>query len=110
MYASDHSGHFPHALIELEPDYLASIESTKYRDPNSQRNYDWFYVPGLRETSPSNWILLASPSDQLSKDRERRTRITVFCDGHAEIMPATDFNRQFAEQLKAMTATASEKP
>ena len=106
MYAHDHDGQYPRSLSELVPDYLGSVETSKYQDRDSQRRFDWFYIQSLSETSPATWIVLASPTEQISGDRERRERIVIYNSGIADILPTGKFNALFAEQMKAMAAQA----
>lgn len=77
MYASDHGGRYPFALAELEPDYLPSgaSQTEAYHDPDSRRRYDWIYIAGLGDTSPADWIVMASPSGQSENRTDQARRI-----------------------------------
>ena len=104
MYAADHAGRYPRTLSELVPNYIS--HRIAYRDPVSRRSYDWMYIQGLNETSPANWIVLASPTDQPDEDPNKLIRIVVRNVGDAEIISTDEFDAQLAEQVKAMAAKA----
>lgn len=104
LYAGDHDGRYPMSLRELVPAYPSQehFEKAQFRDIDSDRRYEWAYVPGLIETDPANWIILASPTDQALEDAERKTRVIVRNDGSAFLASEAKLRQELAEQLAAM--------
>ena len=100
MYAGDHEGKYPQFLQQLVPNYLNEEQwaNVMYRDPVSDRRYDWLYFAAPNDSVQISWILLASPSSQLYKDENRRQRIVVQADGVAEVVPEEKFQSRIRSQ------------
>ena len=107
-FAGDHSGEYPRVLQELSPDYLPEL--TGYRDTLEGPKFDWFYVAGLRRSSPVDWIVFASPTDQTSANSQRHARLVITNAGSITTIPEDEFERKLAEQVKALAAQTPEKP
>ncbi len=113
MYASEHGGRYPFALGELEPDYLppGASQTEAYRDPDSKRRYDWLYIPGLGETSPADWIVMASPSGQSANRADQAQRIILRNDGSVRFVDEAAYQRELKKQLKMRAkGRAGEEP
>lgn len=104
MYAGEHGGRYPPDLLEIYPRYISTADAVRYRDYNSGRKYDWFYVAGLTELSPAHWILVASPTEEINEDPDRRGRIVLRNDGKVEVIDADAFDRELSKQREELRA------
>jgi hypothetical protein len=93
MYAIDHEGLFPSSLGQLIPDYL--LDSDVFLTPHSAAADDddsFIYIPGHRDDSPAETIILVSPIIKNGK------RAVATADGAALVLDEAEYQQRSSGQ------------
>jgi len=105
-YAMDHEGHFPVHLSELQPIYIAKVNSLCYTTVDSgdgpKPELDWMYFgAGFQARNPPR-VLIASP--QASTSAKRQKRIIVEGDLSGAVWDEPKYQEMLAETVRQMRA------
>jgi hypothetical protein len=103
-YAAEHDGVYPHYLSELTPDYLGAWDYVRYSAMDTrwkpEPKYDWLYFASGHDGSHLPRIVMASP--QAVNERNANTRIVVYDDLSALVIPEEQYQRELREMIGRM--------
>jgi hypothetical protein len=106
LYAADHAGRFPVHLSELEPDYIASVNSLRYttvdKGDGPKPELDWLYFGAGFEERNQPRILIASP--QASTAAKTQKRVIVEGDMSGAVWNEPNYQEMLAETVRQMRA------